>query len=331
MRFSNRAAFLKAVKSAAPDHLSRVYCVALSSPFERAQIIDQVLHYVATPDRSLERFHGGEWDRRRFYEHLSTGGLFGGEPVALLDNGELLAKGAQQELFARPFTFGYLVLGVQAKTPLIGWAEKEGVVLDGLEEKPWDKEKRLLDEIGARAANAGKALLPDAAALLLERVERDAAILASEVEKLICYVGERHSITTGDVLAVSATRHTASPWQIAEELVWEGAPLKGEGVEFFALAPALRAQLQIGLKIATLIEQGAGREAWQEALPKVYPKTLEKRSAQAVRLGKSYFIAGLQFLLELELMSRSGEHRRPEMFADLFCVWSRGALARPHS
>lgn len=316
MKYSNRAGFLKAVKSSSPDHLSRVYLVAVGDDFERAQVIASILRYLETPERSVAHFSGADFSARAFYEHMQTTSLFGGEPIAVLDGVEKLSKADALALL--PVRYGYLVIGSRGKTPLTGPAEKEGVVLDALEEKPWEKEKRLSDEVHSRAANAGKTLAPDAAALFFEQLDRDSAVLISEIDKLICYTGDRTRIEARDVLAISASNKSYTNWQTAEELVWEGRELGmlDEGA-FHALVPSLRSQLQLGLKIACLLEKNAPREEWSEALPRVFPKTLEKRTTQAARLGRRYFHLGLKALFEIELQSRTGSQQYAALL-DLF-------------
>jgi len=89
-------------------------------------------------------------------------------------------------------------------------------------------------------------------------------------------------------------------------VIWERGefpPL--DGTSFHGLIPALRNQLQLGLTLSTLIEERCPSDQWSKYLPKLWPKTLEKRSSQAARMGSSYFKKGLSKLLEVELLSRT--------------------------
>jgi DNA polymerase III delta subunit len=197
-------------------------------------------------------------------------------------------------------------------------AEKEGIVLDSLAEKPWDKEKRLADTLAQRAKNAGKNLLPDVLPLLFERLGMDPALLVSEMDKLICYSGDQLNIAKEDVLAISPASRTSTLWHIAEEVIWEGAVFPElDPNAFHALIPALRNQLHLGLTLASLIEQKYPSDQWNQFLPKLWPKTLEKRSSQAARIGSLFFEKGLAKLLHIELLSRtSSTHTRALL--DLF-------------
>jgi DNA polymerase-3 subunit delta len=201
---------------------------------------------------------------------------------------------------------GYLLFGARSKTALAAVVEKEGVILDLLEEKPWDKEKRLAEQLNDRAKNAGKRLAPDAAAALFERLGVDPALLESEIDKLICYIGESSTITRENIFQISPASKAATLWQTAEDVIWEGGQFPVvDSTAFHGLIPALRGQLHLGLSLATLIEEQCPSDQWSRFLPKLWPKTLEKRSSQAARLGAPYFRKGLEQLFSIELLSRS--------------------------
>ncbi|MDE3045685.1 MAG: hypothetical protein KGJ02_03475 [Verrucomicrobiota bacterium] len=304
---------MKHLKVAGPHLLSRVYLLCVPDDFERGQLFQAILRPLLTPDHSLQRFSGEGLDQRAFFDHLQTPSLFGGEPIAVLDEVEKLPK----KSFSLPsMSFGYLLMGSRGKTPLAAAVEKEGVVLDLLDEKPWEKEKRQQQLLEARAKSAGKTLTPEVIPLLFERLEKESSTLESELDKLICYVGDKNVIDRNDVLAISAESRTSTIWHTAEDLVWEGKGLLDES-EFHALVPALRSQLQLGLKIATLLSQNASSEEWSQALPRVFPRTLEKRTSQAAKLGLPYFVKGLEALFDIELKSRTGSQQYGALL-DLF-------------
>lgn len=304
MRYQNLKSFQKHLASAAPHNLCRLYLVAISDDFERTKALDQILSYLSTPPN---RFSGVDCDLRDCLDAMQSMSLLG-ESIVVLDEAEKLSK-KQLETLSQSLTApaGYVLFGARSKTAsLTAIVEKEGVVLDLLEEKPWDKEKRLSEQLIDRAKNAGKRLSPDAAPLLLERLGVDPALLESEIDKLICYVGDRPAITRDDILAISPASRTATLWQTAEDVIWEGGEFPAlDSTAFHALVPALRNQLHLGLALSTLIEEKCPSDQWTRHLPKLWPKTLEKRSSQAARLGSPYFRKGLEKLFDIELLSRS--------------------------
>lgn len=318
MKYQNLRSFQKHLASAAPQNLCRCYLAAVPDDYERAKAIGAIRSYF--PASQAIVFSGSEASCREIADALLSPSLFGGEPMVLIDEAEKMGKKELQalsDLVGHARLCGYLLCGSRSKTLLTASFEKAGVVLDLTEEKPWDKEKRLGEQISERAAQAGKRLAPDAVPLLFERLGFDAALLDGELDKLICYVGDRPMIDRSDIFRISASSKTQTLWVAAEEIVWEGGVPSLDAGSFHGLIPALRSQLSLGMKIASLASSQTPREEWSSHLPKIWPKTLEKRSAQAVRLGSSYFQKGLDLLFEIELLSRTGQTNEAALL-DLF-------------
>lgn len=336
MRYTNLKSFQKHLGSAAPRNLSRIYLLAVNNDFERAKAIRSVLQYVQTPDAEPVRLSGADLELKDLFDALQSPSLFGGESVVVLDELDQLSKKSLEavaDFIKNPFS-GYLLIGSRTKA-LIATVEKLGIVFDLTEEKSWDKEARIAEALIEKAKNAGKRLDSDVVPLLFERMEKESALLESELDKLICYVGERQAITRNDVLAISASSRTHTLWQVAEEVVWEGAPFPElEEAAFHGLVPILRSQLQLGLKIATLIESQTSSSEWSAHLPKVWPKTLEKRTSQAARLGSNYFRKGIHALFEIELLSRGSSTQLDallSLFRSNLSVYGKTALASQSS
>jgi DNA polymerase-3 subunit delta len=304
MRYQSVKAFQKHLANAAPHNLCRLYLIAIADDFERAKALDAILSYLPS---SPTRFSGGDCNLRDVLDAMQSFSLFGETPVVVCDEVEQLAKKEMQTLCDHlRAPAGYVLFGARSKTLLVPLIEQEGVILDLLEEKPWEKEKRLVEQLAERAKSSGKKLSNEGASLLLERLGTDPALLESEIDKLICYVGERGAITREDILLLTPASRTATLWQTAEEVVWEGEEFPPiDATAFHTLIPALRSQLHIGLALATLIEEKRPSDQWSRSLPKLWPKTLEKRSSQAARLGSAFFRRGLEKLFDLELISRA--------------------------
>jgi DNA polymerase-3 subunit delta len=305
VKYPNLKAFQKHLASSAPDHLCRIYLVSIGDDFERAKALDLILSYLPG---SASRLSGADTELKSCLDAMHTLSLFGASLV-VIDEVEKFSK-KELETLAQNLggAAGYVLFGARSKTAgLAAAVEKEGVVLDLLEEKPWDREKRIAEQLIERARGANKRLVPEGPALLIERLGLDPALLESEIDKLICYVGERGAITTQDILAISPASRAATLWQTAEEVIWERGEFPAlDATGFHTLVPALRNQLHLGLALAALIEEKRPADQWSRVLPKIWPKTLEKRSSQAARLGKTYFQKGMEKLFEIELLSRSG-------------------------
>ena len=260
------------------------------------------------PKESRIALNGEAASCREISDALLSPSLFGGEAVVVLEGGEKLGKKEQETLAecARiALTSGYLLSSVKTKVPFLSLFEKVGVVLDLLEEKPWEKEKRLIEEIHARVSASQKKIAPDAVSLLLEQLGPHLAFLDTEIDKLLCFVGEKKIIESSDISAISSFNEEESFWKIAEEIVWERTNPSIDASLFHGLILALRSQLQVGMKITELVDHKVPREEWGPFLPRLWPKLLEKRTSQALALGHAYFQRGLDLLFEIELLSRS--------------------------
>ena len=310
MRYQNVKAFQKHLESAAPHHLCRVYLIAVPDDYERRCLLDALVSLLAVPDQPLLRLSAVDSTLGELFTAIDSPSLFSPEPLALVDEMEKLSKKNAQgfiDLLARPHLTGYLILGSRGKTVLYQAVEKCGAILDLCDEKPWEKEKRLTEQLFERARQAGKRLAPNVPQLLFDRLDKDSALLTQEIDKLICFTGDRSTIEQADVQQISATSRTYTLWQTAEEIVWEGGDLHAaDSSSLHGLIPALRSQFQVGLKLASFMEAGVAPHEISTRLPKIWPKLLDKRMSQAARLGSSYFRKGLDLLFRIESLSRSG-------------------------
>lgn len=316
MRYQNLKSFRKHLASAAPHHLCRCYVIATGDDYERKKGIDAILTTLA-PSFGANKVE----DLSSLLETLQSPPLFGGEPIVWMDGAEKFSKSDQQALshfLATPLNMGYLILGIRStKVSFLGAIEKQGVILDLVDEKPWDKEKRLFEQMEERVKRSGKRLASDVPPLLFEKIGHDSSLLDQEIDKLLCYTGERPTIERADVLRLTGLSRQATVWQMADEIIWEKGEISLPADLFHPLIPALRSQLQLGLKIATLIETGVPSDQWASHLPKIWPKTLEKRTTQASQKGVIWFRKGLELLFEIELLSRDGSSHT-EALLDLF-------------
>lgn len=289
--------------------LARVYLIAMPDDFERKKWLDVLASMVKSPDQQILHLSAADLSLSELLTAIDSPSLFDPEPIALVDELEKISKKQAAGLIGlleRPHLSGYFLFGSRTKGPIYSAAEKWGVVFDLCDEKPWDKEKRLSWQISERIKEAGKRVSPQVLQMLLERTDRNLALLEKEVDKLICYVGEKGLIEPADVEKMVPSSRTHTLWQIAEEMVWEGKyrELADEN-SFHGLVPALRFQLQLGLKLASFINAQMNSAEVSAKLPKIWPKTIEKRLSQVSRFGISYFQKGLQLLFRIEMLSRS--------------------------
>ena len=315
VRYQNLKSFRKHLSSAAPHNFCRCYLIAIHDDYERKKAIDASLSAISAPGSAVRSPNIAS-----LLEALQSPSLFGGETVGWIDEAEKLPKNEQQELarfLHNPIDGSYLLVGARGKTAFMNEMEKQGVVLDLLEEKPWEREKRLAEQLEERVQSAGKKLSSDVIPLLFERIGTDAALLDQEIDKLLCFVGERLNIERSDLFRITGASRSHTLWHTADEIVWEKGDVALAADAFHPLIPLLRSQLQLGLKLATLIETKVPSQEWSAYLPKIWPKTLEKRSTQASQKGSAWFRKGLDLLFEIELLSRDGSSQTVALL-DLF-------------
>ena len=114
-------------------------------------------------------FSGAEASIQQILNALAPD-LFGSKPVVLVDEVEKFEKKEMQILADHFPTQSYLLLGARKKVPLASAVEKEGIVLDLSEEKPWDRDKRIAEQLVEKVQKAGKRIASDVLPLLLEQV-----------------------------------------------------------------------------------------------------------------------------------------------------------------
>ena len=319
MKYQNLASFEKHLQQAAKLHLSRIYLVVASCPYERRKIAEKISAVIGLD------MHVKEGQLEEMIAELNTASLFSKEQLLYLDGVDKLKKNGLALLadyVARPSPFAYLLLGAGSSKQLddlYAKGKKELVVCDLSNEKPWDRKDRLKRALIDEAAKAGKRLKNDAVEHLLENVGLNLLGLEQELVKLITYVGERQELLLHDVQALCGAQKSVLPWQLAEAIVWKENVQQTGKIELALLLPLLsqtRSQLQQGLALAILVERGAAHAEIAHYLPVVKPAALDKMLPIVKRRRSGYFKRALDFLFEIELMAKNSACE-PDLIFDL--------------
>lgn len=328
MKFSSTAAFEKHLKEACPHHLSHVYMVLTPSDFERKMMMGKAAEAIESKGQMEKvEFDAASAPIEEILEKLNSYSLFGGDSLVLVDHVEKLKKLAMEALagyLAAPSERAYLILGSASSkgiSELYQKGKKELIILDLSDEKPWDRKSRLLQWLLQEASRAGKTLSSSLAEHLLEEVGTDMQTLHQEMEKLICFVGDKREIEWSDAKAISSSFKSETAWQIADSLVWGDGVCKqslSEEISFLlTLIGPLRFQLGLGLQIASLMQEGKSLQEMSAFLPNVKSRNLEKNAGVVRRKGPRFFQEGLIGLFELELSLKNGTPA-PGLMWDLF-------------
>jgi DNA polymerase III subunit delta len=248
--------------------------------------------------------------------------------------------GALDAALARGFPPGHVLVvaagKVDGRLPLVkklaaaGWRVSTAMGTEG----PWDAQRPVLGPVlQALLVGTGKRFDRGGEAALAERVGDDARVLASEVEKLRAYVGERQVIGAADVEAV-VSRIAADPFFALGNAV-EARDLVGalgvlersfeDGTTPFmvlgSLAGTVRrlvAERERGRKAAGDRRIGSYEE-WQRAvLPSIPEEELGAKKPfgfwmkyqAAMRFSRGELLSALASLAEADVAMKSGQDGR---------------------
>ncbi len=298
MKFHDFSSFRRSCDASRP----LVALVVAAQDYERSKIFDEIFSLLQKKGHfQMIKFSSEEADRAM--EALSCGSLFAQDPLVIIDGVDLFKK-KQEELVLQylknPNTHGCLLLGAREKkgVSLYGEIDAKGVVFDLGFERVKEREKRFVEKLREKCSAAGKTIEMAAVELFFTKTGLDLAIVESESEKLLCFVGEKERIERSDVALICASSDTRNLWEIAEDFVWrQKMPPSLESSLFHPLLSAVRYQLQQGLRMAS-------RESFGEESSFFYKKEEEKRNI-ALQRGPSFFKKFLLLLFEIDLLSKT--------------------------
>jgi DNA polymerase-3 subunit delta len=199
-----------------------------------------------------------------------------------------------------------------ANTKLFKEIEKRGEVLNLSAEKPWEREKHLIDDLVNQAANEGISIAPDIAKKLIMAVGKEQAQLKNELDKLICFIGGRKQITSVDIDQICHNSPQETLWQLGDALLTNDFKsaysisrdlIKG-GLSFFALLAHLKTQMKTQLEMLFVFNEG-GTEAVGSAYPYLKGALLQKKIDLVKRAGKKRLELGYVQLVNTEIEAKN--------------------------
>lgn len=323
MKYTNLAAFEKHLLSAAPDHFADIYTILGKESFVCKQATDRltslVLKKETSPELSLHVFDGEKHQVDLILEELETLAFFSKKRVIIVQNADAFDKASTLKLEAycsSPNRTACLVIVAAAlnkATTFYKKLEKTGIVLDIVEEKPWEREKSIGDWLHTEALKEGKQLGPKVSQMLIKQLGTDQMQLSTELAKLVCYVGERKAIVENDVIAVSPVANLETGWQLGEAIFRKDAAaalriskgLLTEGVVLIALLRQVRSQFQTEFQICSILMHGGTPADISREFPYMKGAILERHISQSQAYGMQRFKQGLLAIDETEIQAKN--------------------------
>ncbi len=309
MRYLNINSLKKYFESSGFDKI-KIYLIVISDSYEREKIFSFILKKINIKKFNLSKF-SNECKLSQIINTFQSPSLLGGEPLIIIDDIEILSKEDIQNLnsFLKN-NDPYLMIGSQSKQQssiLYSTIEKKGLVFDLTGEKIWEKEKRIANFIVEKCINAQKNISSIVIDALFDKVGLDLALIEQEIDKLITYTSDKKSIELDDVENICPENITQSIWQMAEEIVWGKINFDNLSIDanfFHLLISAIRFQLEVGYKIASLVEDKKVQDL-SLYFPKIYPRALEKKKEIATHYKAIYYKKALKELFEIDLLSKT--------------------------
>lgn len=323
MRYDNLRAFEKHLEGAKLLHFSPIYFILGKDPYECREAIHLLLTFLLPSEQmrelGLSVFESSQLEEETLATALYSGSLFSKSRVIWIQQAEKLKKNIQEFLekyFVHPAPFQYLLLSAshwQKNTSFYKAAEKEGIILEFTEIKPWEKEKRLVEWVNKQVTAARKLISFQVCQSLVKRIGHDQVMLAQELEKLICYCGDKKEITLHDVEAICPRLQVDSIWQLGEALFRRDTAAALQMAQAFllegqALLPLLRqirSQFQTEYQICLLLAQGKQTQDITQEFPYMKGQILDRHVRQAQQYGLEAFKQGLLALDAAEMQAKN--------------------------
>ncbi len=319
MKYDNLPAFEKHLEEAKFKQFSSFYLLLGKEAFELQEavqmLIRMILPHQEKREFALSTFEGAQVEDKQLWTALDSPSFFAETRVICIQQADKLKKSLQEELeksFTRPLPAQYLILsaaGWNKNTSFYKAAEKAGIVLELAEIKPWEKEKRLAEWVNKQATAARKLMSFQVCQALVKQSGADPAMLAQELDKLICYCGEKKEITVQDVEAICTRQQLDSVWQLGEAIFRRDTSsalhmihtLLMSGQALLPLLRQLRSQFQTEYQICLLLAQGKHAQDITQEFPYMKGQILERHIRQAQYYGLE---ACRQGLLSLDAIER---------------------------
>ncbi|NGX57596.1 MAG: hypothetical protein K940chlam3_00489 [Chlamydiae bacterium] len=314
MKYTNLRAFEKHLESAYPEHRAPVYLILAKDYISSKKAIEPLQK---SSDFGVKTLETDSVNADQLAAELQSFSLFEQNRLLILSRihkGNDPIRRVLLDYLERPNEQLVLVLtgeSLAANTKLYKAIEKVGVILNlSAASKPWEKQREMEDWLVKQSHSEGKPMEPRAAKSLIQHLGTDASSLEQELEKLICYVGDRPTITVQDIDAICPTVNQKTVWQLGEaifslnvaEAMSIAKALLKDQAPFILLLRQIRKQFQTDYQVFSLL-------ATPDEIPRIFPymkgRILQQHIDNARRYGVERFKKGLIEIDRTELEAKN--------------------------
>jgi len=323
MKYANMAAFEKHLEGAAPNHFAEIYLVLAKEAFVRKQATDALtslyLKGEHTPEFCLVAFDGEKHSVDGIMQELKNIPLFSKKRLFIVHNADAFDKSDTQKLESyaespnRSVCLALSATAVNRATTFYKKMEKVGVVFDVADEKPWEKEKNVVDWLCSESGKMGKKMPSHLCLFLVKQLGTDQHLLLSELHKLICYVGDRPIITENDISAICSVVNLDNAWQLGEAIFRRdattalriGKGLLDDGAVLIVLLRQIRSQFQTEFQVCSIMTNGGTPADVAAEYPYMKGAILDRHVRLSQEYGMPRLKSGLLAIDETELQSKN--------------------------
>lgn len=320
MKYTSLRALEAHLTEAAPDHLASLYAILGKDDFLRKTAFARLKQFFPQSELALTVLDGEGLAIKAISNALYSSSLFSQKSCVAIHTCEKLTKPCMEWLegyFAKPTPQLTLILTASTLhhgTTFFKKIEKYGVVLDIAEEKPWEKERSYTEWVQQTLTQSGKTIDSQTALALVKQVGADGETLKQEMEKLICYTGDRREISQKDIQAICTGINSETVWQLGEAIFRLDAPtalrighaLLEDGTSILGLLRQIRSQFQTDLQVCAILASGGSPADITAQFAYMRGNILERHCQAARNYGLQRFKEGLLKIDASELQAKNG-------------------------
>ncbi len=330
MKLDHATAFEKHLHS---DKVASLYLVITKDEFEKETMMRGALSLLKKRGANTKIYDAESLELRTLTEDLESLSLFSEKSVIAIRRGENLKKTIFDRLtdyLSRPNeTVTLLIFAEQINksTSFYKTVNKEAVILELPEVKAWKKGELVIQWLQSLFVSENKRCDYEALCYLTEHTGDEKAKLYQEVQKLLCYIGDRAHITVADVVAICSDTHLDNAWKLGDAILEKdpkGAikvakALLTDGYYILQLVAQMRSQIHNAFRIFSIF----GESHSVQAVKKVFPYMTERMIERKVRIAANYGdIRFREALISLEELERNAKQSNldPEFLLEKFLI-----------